>query len=406
MRVVAFAVICLTLLASCGGRCGARADAEAPADSDSVWADSVLRTLSVERRVGQLFMPAVYARADSATLVAVRRYGSEYGVGGVLMLRGDIEGAVAVRNAAVAASDVCPWVAIDAEWGLGMRLDGLPVFPANGSIGAGADSRTMYIYGSEVAREARVLGINMVLGPVLDAPAGVKASIGSRAFRGDVARVGELGTSYAEGLERGGVMSVAKHFPGLGSVGADTHRELGVVPVSLARLDTCDLEPFRQYVEAGLSGVMVGHLAVPAVDYVRRPATLSPVVISDLLRGDLRFGGLVLTDALNMGGNTEGDFGAVAALSAGADVILAPEDTRKAIDDVVAAVRDGRLKQSRVDDACRRVLMYKRRFASRNAGLSASEARREILRRAVSADTLGRVLRGAPDRRSCSSRCR
>ncbi len=364
-----------------------------PSAADSIKADSILHTLSIEDKVGQMFMPAVYARDDAATLNTVRCHIADR-VGGILILKGDASGAIAIHNLLVSRCRIAPWLAIDAEWGLGMRLDSLPVFPPNGAISGQADSRVMYTYGSEVAREGRALGINMVLGPVLDAPQGQKSAIGSRAFNGTPMRVAELGTSYAEGLERGGIMSIAKHFPGLGGISTDSHKELPTLNASLARLDSCHLQPFRIYVEAGLSGVMVGHLAVPAIDYEHRPAALSPIVISDLLRGDLQFRGLVLTDALNMGGNTEGDSGAISAIAAGADIILAPTNTKKAMGDVIAALQSGRLSQQRIDDACRRIILYKLRFAYPSAKeISRNEATRTLGSKAYVADTLKRALR-------------
>lgn len=363
-----------------------------PTSADSIRADSIVNTLSLEEKVGQMFMPAVYARDDTPTLNLVERYIEDY-VGGILILKGNACGAIAIHNLLVNQCRIAPWLAIDAEWGLGMRLDDLPVFPANGVISNQTDSRMMYTYGSEVAREARAIGINMILGPVLDAIEGHKSSIGSRAFSGSPVRVGELGTSYAEGLERGEVMSVGKHFPGLGSISTDSHKELPTLNASLSKLDTFNLKPFRTYIEAGLSGIMVGHLAVPAVDFVHRPAALSPIVISDLLRGDLKFSGLVLTDALNMGGNTEGDPGAVSAISAGADIILAPANTKIAMKEVINAVRSGRLTITHINNACRRIILYKLKFAYPSARIiSQSEARRNLERKSFVADTLSRAL--------------
>ncbi|MDE5713677.1 MAG: beta-N-acetylglucosaminidase, partial [Muribaculaceae bacterium] len=212
-------------------------------------------------------------------------------------------------------------------------------------------------YGVEVARECRRVGINMVLGPVVDVTENPGGVIGNRSFGGDPRRVADLGVAYARGLESGRVVSVAKHFPGHGSPQGDSHRSLPVIKRSLHQLDSIDLYPFRSYIDAGLSGVMVGHLAVPAIDPLCLPAAVSSVVIGDLLRTELGFKGLVLTDALNMGG-VEGH-GASAALAAGADIVVAPSNTADEIRRVLESVEFGDMDIKILQDRCRRILFYK-----------------------------------------------
>ncbi len=322
------------------------------------WADSVLAAMSDEEKVGQLFMPAVYASDDRATREAVTRWVEESHIGSIMMLRGDLESAASLARLMDSLSCVRPIVAIDAEWGLGMRLQDAPVFPSNGQIEASVSPETMYEYGLEVGRQCRLAGINMVLGPVLDvAPSTGKGVMGDRAFGSDPERVAALGTAYARGLEAGDVMSVAKHFPGHGSPSADSHRTLPVIDKSLDELRRCDLIPFDRYIASGLSGIMVGHLAVPAVDPRRRPAAVSPVVMQDLLRDDMGYDGLILTDALNMEGAR--GYGAVEALRAGADIIVAPAEVAPEVRMVCEALHDGRLSLNAVNDRCRRVLYYK-----------------------------------------------
>lgn len=319
-------------------------------------ADSTLEGMTLEQRVGQCFMPSIYTSSDSATLRRLRSYISDLHVGGVVLLKGDLRSA-AVMSRMGGEADVPLFMAIDAEWGLGMRLEDAPHFPRNGRLGPEADEPLLFDYGREVARECRRVGINMVLGPVVDVVENPRGVIGSRSFGGDPARVADLGVAYARGLESGGVISVAKHFPGHGSPPGDSHKALPVIVRSLHQLDSIDLYPFRSYVETGLSGVMVGHLAVPAVDPDALPAAVSPVVIRDLLRGELGFTGLVLTDALNMEG-VKG-FGALSAIMAGADIIIGPSDTGREIKEVIQGVRDGRIDMAEINDRCRRILFYK-----------------------------------------------
>lgn len=320
-----------------------------------LWADSVCGTLTLNQKAAQLFLPAVYAADDIWTLRLVREYADSC-VGGILLLKGDSDKARLLADSLVCRARVCPFIAIDAEWGLAMRLADAPEFPPNSAIDPAVDERLMYDYGHEVARECRLLGINMVLGPVVDVSV-PNGFMRRRSLGEDPVRVADLAVAYARGLEDGNVMSVAKHFPGHGSVTTDSHRRKGVIDRSLHEMDSVDLYPFRRWVERRLSGVMVGHLAVPSIDSEMRPAAFSPVVIGDLLRDELGFSGLILTDAINMGG-AEG-YGAESAIGAGADIIVAPDKTFRQIGRVVMAVERGDLAEADLDSHVRRVLFYK-----------------------------------------------
>lgn len=319
-------------------------------------ADSLFNTLTFEQRVGQCFMPTIFAKSDSVTLGRLRTYIDDLNVGGIVLLKGDLRSASEIASMA-SRGRVPMFTAIDAEWGLGMRLSDAPAFPRNGWLSAEADEQLLFDYGYEVARECRRVGISMVLGPVVDVISEPHGAIGSRSFGSDPIRVADLGVAYARGVESGGVLSVAKHFPGHGSPAEDSHKALPVIGRSLHMLDSIDLYPFRSYIDAGLSCVMVGHLAVPAIDPECLPGAVSEVVIKDLLREELGFRGLVLTDALNMQG-AEG-YGASAAIKAGADIVVGPADTAGEIEDVIAAVNNGDIDQREIDDRCLRILFYK-----------------------------------------------
>lgn len=362
---VSLLVVLMAAFLSCGRAAVSQCDSLIENSSGSVsdltadafnMADSLLATMSLEQRVSQCFMPTILSRCDSVTLVRLQDYIERLQVGGVVLLSGDLrsaaEMAVMVSNAPVAM-----FTAIDAEWGLGMRLIDAPNFPRNGQLSRSADEQMLFDYGSEVARECRRVGINMVLGPVVDVIGNPRGVIGSRSFGSDPKRVADLGVAYALGVESGDVLSVAKHFPGHGSPSGDSHKTLPMIGRSLHQLDSIDLYPFRSYIDAGLSGIMVGHLAVPAIDPKALPAAVSPVVIQDLLRDELGFKGLVLTDALNMGG--AGGHRAKAAFLAGADIVVGPGDTEREIAEVVEAVRSGEMAEGVMAEHCRRVLFYK-----------------------------------------------
>lgn len=334
---------------------------EEVADVAGLWADSVMASMTLEEMAGQLVMPAVYSVVDKSSVRSLAEYAADCKIGGVVLLKGTSEAARAICDTLSAISQVPPFVAIDAEWGLAMRLEDMPGFPRNGKISAKTEEELMYDYGYEVARESRASGINMVLGPVLDVLPGGKGSlagvIGSRSFGSDPDRVARLGCAYARGVEDGGAVSVAKHFPGHGSADGDSHKSLPEVRKSRRSLMEEDLLPFRRYIEAGLSGVMTAHIHVPALDSVRRPVTVSPEVLDSLLRKQLGFEGLVITDAINMRGF--GGAAAAEAIIAGADIVLAPGDTRGEVLGICRSVMRGEIAPEILRDRVRRVLRYK-----------------------------------------------
>ncbi|MDE6010713.1 MAG: hypothetical protein K2F87_04605 [Muribaculaceae bacterium] len=328
------------------------ADAEA-------YADSVLATLTDEQRAGMLFMPAIYARGDAATMRKLMEYAASMRVGGVVLLKGDLQGTAMISDTLRTLSGPGLFIAVDAENGLRMRFADAPEFPWSRDLGRLSDDQLLYEFGREIARECRAVGINMVLGPVMDIVPG-EVSHGlmrKRSLGSDPKRVADLAIAYARGVEEGNVISVAKHFPGHGSASADSHRALGEIRATREVIDSVDLYPFRRYAAEGLSGVMVGHLSVDALDSVRRPAVVSPAVMQDVLRERIGFQGLVITDALNM----EGAMGVKAwqAVAAGADMVIAPTDTRAEIAAMLRALDEGTLERATVDDRCRRILFYK-----------------------------------------------
>lgn len=352
------------------------------------WADSIVSGMTLEMKAGQVVMPALYSRSDPSTMEALRYYADSLRVGGVVLLKGNASSARKISTFLYSGDRIPPFVSIDAEWGLGMRLLDAPEFPKNGRIWRDADENMMYEYGAEVARECRVAGINMVLGPVLDVLESGKreSAIGIRSFGDDPVRVSSLGVAYSRGIEDGNVISVAKHFPGHGSAVADSHKSLPRLNRSLKEMRVVDLTPFRDYIHEGLSGIMVGHLSVPSMDSVDRPAAFSPVIIYHWLRDTMGFDGLILTDALSMGGSS--GFTGADAIAAGADMVLAPDDTRRTILEILAGVESGRLSELALRDRCRRILFYKyivaRKISSTERGESLSDQRAERIAKRLS----------------------
>lgn len=325
------------------------------------WVDSVMATLSERDRVAQLFVPRLDIFDNESGRAQLDKMVGKEHVGGILLGKGTIDGYASLINYAQTVSQVPLMVTLDGEWGLSMRVEDAPRFPYNMGLGAVSDPQALYEYGREVARECRQMGIHVNFAPVLDVNSNPSNPvIGYRSFGEDPERVAALGTAYSKGLEAGGVMAVGKHFPGHGDTSADSHKELPTVNHSAELMQQVDLLPFKTFIDAGLSGIMVGHLNVPALDPSGKPASLSYEITTGLLRNRMGFDGLIFTDALAMKGAVSGnENNCVSALRAGADVLLGSASPRTDIDAVLAAVRQGRLSQADIDARCRKMLSAK-----------------------------------------------
>lgn len=332
------------------------------ADKASQWVDSVYNTLSLRERVAQLFIPHLVINDNDAGRAAIRRYVGKDKVGGILLGAGTVASYAALNDYAMSKADIPLMITADAEWGLSMRLKDAPRFPRNLALGAGENEKVMERYGREMARQCRLLGISVSFAPVVDVNTNpLNPVIGDRSFGEDPRRVSRLAKAYARGLEYGGVMAVAKHFPGHGDTSSDSHLALPKVTRSLAELEAADLVPFADLIKDGIGGVMVGHLDVPSIDKTGTPASLSEPIVTELLKRKMGFDGLVFTDALEMKGakSRDGSNNCVAALAAGADVLLGSLSPSTDIDAVVAAVSSGRISERRVEESVRKVLTHK-----------------------------------------------
>ena len=337
------------------------------AQEPSEVARRVLAGLTLEEKVGQVLMPRAPAEfrnladRERRELIGMAEAGR---LGGVVVFAGSPEGTREITTALQDAAPLPVLVAADYEWGTPMRTAGGVRFPPAMQAAASPDPGALERQGRIVAREARAVGVHLVLAPVLDVLQSASSRvIGTRSFGSDPDLVRELGVAFLRGVEAGGALATAKHFPGHGGTGTDSHHGLALVPADREHLDAVDLAPFRAAVEAGVSAVMPGHLAVPALDgRDDRPAVLSPEILDGVLRSEMGFSGLVVSDALEMEGARAGRFdGEVAALAlgAGVDVILVPRDPVVAHQALVRAVRAGRLDEARLNDAALRVLEAK-----------------------------------------------
>ncbi|HEV2734785.1 MAG TPA: glycoside hydrolase family 3 N-terminal domain-containing protein, partial [Longimicrobiaceae bacterium] len=346
------------------------------------WVDSTLAGLTLRQKVAQLVIPWVggeYAAVASPEFERVARWVEEDGIGGVVISIGLPHSYAAKLNELQRRARVPLLVTTDMENGPGMRLAGvyslphlLPqgggtVFPPVMALGAAGSDSLAFQAGRVVADEARAVGVHVTFGPVLDVNSNpANPIINTRSFGEDPERVARLGSAFVRGVRSGGLMTVAKHFPGHGNTATDSHIDLPVIAADRARLDSVELVPFRAAAEAGIDGMMIAHIAVTGVEGSGAPpASVSRHFVTEVLKDQLGFGGLVFTDAMDMGGVTR-RYGAteplVLALEAGADVLLQPLDVTAGIDAVVAAVRSGRVPEARIDRSVRRVLEAKARL--------------------------------------------
>lgn len=326
------------------------------------YADSVYATLDEPRRVAQLLFPKAIPSRGEMWTSTLRDWSENVGIGGLLFTEGSLEEYAEMTNYVQSHSAVPVLMTFDGEWGLSMRIEGTPRFPLNMTLGAIHQPGLLYRYGREMARECHLVGIQVNFAPDLDVNSNPSNPvIGTRSFGEDPEWVGKLGVAYSLGLEDNGVQSVAKHFPGHGDTDVDSHKALPAVSHSRARLDSVDLEPFRQYIEARCSGVMVGHISVPALDPSGVPASMSPAVTTSLLRKKMGFRGLIYTDALEMSGADAGKGvnRALTALKAEADVLLCSRDPHRDVKAISAALADGTLPRSVLDERVKRILEYK-----------------------------------------------
>lgn len=324
------------------------------------WVDSVFDSMSVDERVGQLFVLGSELRPTPQHKALLKRYITELKIGGILFTKGSIDEQIDLTNYCQSIAKVPLMVTFDGEWGLAMRLTDAPQFPVNLTLGALDNDSLIYEYGKEVGRQCKLMGVHVNFAPVLDVNSNPKNPvIGRRSFGEDPETVARKAIAYAKGLESEGVLAVGKHFPGHGDTSEDSHYTLPVVSYDLKRLKQIELLPFERYINAGLSGLLTAHLSVPALDPSGQPSSLSPAIVDTLLRQQMKFEGLVFTDALEMKGSAGYNDQAIKAILAGNDVILKPNLPFSQIKAVMEAVKKGEIPMQLIEEKCLKILQYK-----------------------------------------------
>jgi beta-N-acetylhexosaminidase len=331
------------------------------------WVDSVFQKLSTDERIAQLFMVRGKANGDTVLIRQVADMVKWYNIGGICFFKGGPVKQAELTNKYQKLAKTPLLISIDGEWGLGMRLDSTISFARQMTLGAMADRQKIYSMGAEIARQCKRLGIHINFAPVADINSNpLNPVINIRSFGEDREDVARMCLQYVNGLQDNGVMAVAKHFPGHGDAGTDSHLTLPVINHSAEALDTLDLYPFRKVINANIGGMMVAHLNVPALDSTPGlPSTLSPKIINGLLKQRLGFKGLVFTDAMDMKGLA--DFAEpgmieVKALAAGNDVLLLLEDVPDAICEISAAMDSNIISKTLIEQKCLKVLHLKYRL--------------------------------------------
>ena len=324
------------------------------------WVEATYLKMTPEERISQIMIMAISPNRDDEAKMLVTRYVENYKVGGLIFESSDIATQANVTNYAQSLSSIPLMIALDAEWGLTMRMKDAPPFPRNLLLGGVNDDLLLYEYGKEVARECRLMGVHVNFAPVLDVLDREGSVLGSRSFGYSPEVVARHGVAFAKGLEDGGVLSTAKHFPGHGSTTADSHKELPLLDKSFKEMRMYDLVPFDSYVKAGLGGVLTAHIDVPFFNDGTTPCSLSKDCVEGLLRHDLGFEGLVFTDALDMEGakSIPGD-PSVNAILAGNDVLLMPRDIEASVNAVMAAIEDGTISWLDIETRCKKMLRFK-----------------------------------------------
>lgn len=328
------------------------------------WVDSKYNSMSLEERLGQLFMVSVASDQNKVATDKIAELIKSEHIGGVIFSTGGPVRQARLTNAYQKTSKVPLLIGMDAEWGLSMRLDSTYAFPYNMTLGAISDNGIVEKVGKQIGKHAKRLGVHINFAPDVDININPKNPIiGSRSFGEDRDNVTEKGVAFVKGMESAGVLSSGKHFPGHGDTATDSHKALPVIDFPKSRLDSIELYPYKKLIEAGVSSIMVAHLEVPALELKEGlPSSLSEQIISGILKEQMGFKGLVFTDALNMRGVADtgrnGDV-EVKAFLAGNDMLLMPTEVTKAKEKLAKAYKRGKITEERLASSVKKILMAK-----------------------------------------------
>jgi beta-glucosidase-like glycosyl hydrolase/CubicO group peptidase (beta-lactamase class C family) len=329
-----------------------------------VWVDSIMNEMSIEQKIGQLFMVQAYSNKDIQHKEGIKKIIKNHHIGGLIFMQGAPEKQVLLTNTYQSISKIPLFIGIDGEWGLDMRLTNTYRYPWNMTLGAIQNDELIEAFGKRLGEQCNRMGIHMNFAPVVDVNINPKNPIiGNRSFGEDPNNVNRKSIAFVKGLQAMNVIATAKHFPGHGDTASDSHKTLPQLNFSRSRLEKVELLPYRGLIENSLTGIMVAHLGVPALEKNHElPTSLSFNVTTTLLQKEMAFKGLVVTDALNMKGAS--NFAApgeidLAALLAGNDILLVPQDVPAAVLRIKQALENKVLTEERLDYSVRKILKGK-----------------------------------------------
>ncbi|WP_396170268.1 glycoside hydrolase family 3 N-terminal domain-containing protein [Flavobacterium sp.] len=340
-------------------------------DAEKHWVDSLYNSMSLEEKLGQLFMVQAYSNKDSLHVNSVEKLIKENKVGGVIFFQGGPVRQANLTNRFQSQSKIPLFIAIDAEWGLSMRLDSTFVHPWNMTLGAVQDLNLIEKVGESMGKESKRIGVHFNFAPVLDINTNPKNPvIGFRSFGESKVNVSERAIALMKGFQSQGVFSTGKHFPGHGNTSVDSHKALPLVTYSREHIDLVELYPYKRMFDEGLVSVMVGHLNIPSLDpRPNYPTSISKTIVTELLQNEMQFDGLVFTDALNMKGvsnyreisdvpSMPGDIDLKAFL-AGNDILLCSDNVPAAIEKIRSAYLANVITEERLAISVKKILQYK-----------------------------------------------
>ena len=328
------------------------------------WVDSVLKTLTTEQQIAQLIWIPAWSDKDISHTVEVIDLIRKYGIGGIIYFQGTPEKQAELTNFYQKISKVPLLIATDAEWGLGMRLNNVEKFPYQMTLGALQNDSLIYMMGKAIGDQCKRLGININLAPVADINNNsLNPVINYRSFGENREKVTAKTLMFMKGMQDKNILATAKHFPGHGDTDVDSHNDLPVINQTKSRLDSLELFPFSKLIKEGICCIMTAHLKIPSLDTTSNlPSSLSAVIINDLLKKEMGFKGLVVTDAMNMKGVTkyyEAGFADAMAFEAGNDVIEYVTDVEAAIKEIDNLVKTKKISTEDIASRCRKILAAK-----------------------------------------------
>ncbi len=328
------------------------------------WVDSVMKTLTTDQQISQCIWVAAYSNREVAHEVEVADLIRKYGIGGLIFFQGTPEKQAELTNYYQSVSKIPLLIAMDGEWGLGMRLSDVEKFPYQMTLGAITNDSLIYMMGKAVAEQYKRLGVHINLAPVADINNNsLNPVINYRSFGENRENVASKALAYMNGMQDNGILATAKHFPGHGDTSVDSHYDLPVMYHTKERLDTMELYPFKKMINEGVGSIMTAHLNLPLIDTISRlPSTLSAVIIKDLLKKELGYSGIVMTDAMNMQGVIKyfkpGEAEAM-AMVAGNDVIEFVTDVDAAISEIKKQIVLKNLTIDEIELKCRKIIALK-----------------------------------------------